>query len=118
MIDEDGEGVEDINVILWGYDQNGDYIEYKSLKTRYGGYVNPTILNENYSLYNEEVYVSINLKYSYDVSYNKTLKKIPLENTMVFEIPVPIDDGDSDADEFEKFNEYSVNHIKKMIDKQ
>lgn len=112
------EGVEDINVILWGYDQNGDYIEYKSLKTRYGGYVNPTILNENYSLYNEEVYVSINLKYSYDVSYNKTLKKIPLENTMVFEIPVPIDDGDSDADEFEKFNEYSVNHIKKMIDKQ
>lgn len=112
------EGVEDINVILWGYDQNGDYIEYKSLKTRYGGYVNPTILNENDSLYNEEVYVSINLKYSYDVSYNKTLKKIPLENTMVFEIPVPIDDGDSDADEFEKFNEYSVNHIKKMIDKQ
>ena len=118
VIDEDGEGVEDINVILWGYDQNGDYIEYKSLKTRYGGYVNPTILNENYSLYNEEVYVSINLKYSYDVSYNKTLKKIPLENTMVFEIPVPIDDGDSDVDEFEKFNEYSVNHIKKMIDKQ
>lgn len=118
VIDKDGEGVEDINVILWGYDQNGDYIEYKSLKTRYGGYVNPTILNENYSLYNEEVYVSINLKYSYDVSYNKTLKKIPLENTMVFEIPVPIDDGDSDADEFEKFNEYSVNHIKKMIDKQ
>lgn len=118
VIDKDGEGVEDINVILWGYDQNGDYIEYKSLKTRYGGYVNPTILNENYSLYNEEVYVSINLKYSYDVSYNKTLKKIPLENTMVFEIPVPIDDGDSDVDEFEKFNEYSVNHIKKMIDKQ
>lgn len=118
VIDKDGEGVEDINVILWGYDQNGDYIEYKSLKTRYGGYVNPTILNENYSLYNEEVYVSINLKYSYDVSYNKTLKKIPLENTMVFEIPVPIDDGDSDADEFEKFNEYSVNNIKKMIDKQ
>lgn len=118
VIDENGEGVEDINVILWGYDQNGDYIEYKSLKTRYGGYVNPTILNENYSLYNEEVYVSINLKYSYDVSYNKTLKKIPLENTMVFEIPVPIDDGDSDVDEFEKFNEYSVNHIKKMIDKQ
>lgn len=118
VIDEDGEGVEDINVILWGYDQNGDYIEYKSLKTRYGGYVNPTILNENYSLYNEEVYVSINLKYSYDVSYNKTLKKIPLENTMVFKIPVPIDDGDSDADEFEKFNKYSVNHIKKMIDKQ
>ena len=118
VIDEDGEGVEDINVILWGYDQNGDYIEYKSLKTRYGGYVNPTILNENYSLYNEEVYVSINLKYSYDVSYNKTLKKIPLENTMVFKIPVPIDDGDSDVDEFEKFNEYSVNNIKKMIDKQ
>lgn len=118
VIDKDGEGVEDINVILWGYDQNGDYIEYKSLKTRYGGYVNPTILNENYSLYNEEVYVSINLKYSYDTSYNKTLKKIPLENTMVFEIPVPIDDGDSDVDEFEKFNEYSVNNIKKMIDKQ
>lgn len=116
--EETGDGVEDITVILWGYDQNGDYIEYKSLKTRYGGYVNPTILNENYSLYNEEVYVSINLKYSYDVSYNKTLKKIPLENTMVFEIPVPIDDGDSDVDEFEKFNEYSVNHIKKMIDKQ
>lgn len=118
VIDEDGEGVEDINVILWGYDQNGDYIEYKSLKTRYGGYVNPTILNENYSLYNEEVYVSINLKYSYDVSYNKNLKKIPLENIMVFEIPSPKDDGDSDVDEFEKFNEYSVNHIKKMIDKQ
>lgn len=118
VIDEDGEGVEDINVILWGYDQNGDYIEYKSLKTRYGGYVNPTILNENSGLYNEEVYVSIYLKYTYDASYNKTLKKIPLENTMVFEIPVPIDDGDSDVDEFEKFNEYSVNNIKKMIDKQ
>ena len=112
------EGVEDITVILWGYDQNGDYIEYKSLKTRYRGYVNPTILNENSGLYNAEVYVSIYLKYTYDASYNKNLKKIPLENIMVFEIPSPKDDGDSDVDEFEKFNEYSVNHIKKMIDKQ
>ena len=112
------EGVEDITVILWGYDQNGDYIEYKSLKTRYLGYVNPTILNENSGLYNAEVYVSIYLKYTYDASYNKNLKKIPLENIMVFEIPSPKDDGDSDVDEFEKFNEYSVNHIKKMIDKQ
>lgn len=113
------EGAEDINVILWGYDQNGDYIEYKSLKTRYLGYVNPTILNENSGLYSAEVYVSIYLKYAYDESlYNKKLKKIPLKNTMVFEIPSPKDDGDSDVDEFEKFNEYSVNHIKKMIDKQ
>lgn len=112
------EGVEDINVILWGYDQNGDYIEYKSLKTRYGGYVNPTILNENSGWYNAEVYVSINLRYVYDVSYNKTLKKIPLKNIMEFEIPYPMDDGDSDVDEFEKFNEYSVNNIKKIIDKQ
>lgn len=112
------EGVEDITVILWGYDQNGDYIEYKSLKTRYLGYVNPTILNENSGLYNAEVYVSIYLKYTYDASYNKILKKIPLKNIMVFEIPSPIDNGDSDVDEFEKFNEYSVNHIKKMIDKQ
>ena len=117
--EETGEGVEDINVILWGYDQNGDYIEYKSLKTRYGGYVNPTILNENSGLYSAEVYVSIYLKYAYNESlYNKTLKKRPLENIMEFEIPSPIDDGDSDVDEFEKFNEYSVNHIKKMIDKQ
>lgn len=119
VVDEEtGEGVEDINVILWGYDQNGDYIEYKSLKTRYGGYVNPTILNENSGLYSAEVYVSIYLKYTYDASYNKQLKKIPLENKMVFKIPSPIDYGDSDVDEFEKFNEYSVNHIKKMIDKQ
>ena len=119
VVDKDtGEGVEDITVILWGYDQNGDYIEYKSLKTRYGGYVNPTILNDNSGLYNTEVYVSIYLKYTYDASYNKNLKKRPLENIMVFEIPSPIDDGDSDVDEFEKFNEYSVNHIKKMIDKQ
>ena len=119
VVNEDtGEGVEDINVILWGYDQNGDYIEYKSLKTRYRGYVNPTILNENSGLYSAEVYVSIYLKYTYDASYNKQLKKIPLEDTMVFKIPSPIDDGDSDVDEFEKFNEYSVNHIKKMIDKQ
>lgn len=116
--EETGEGVEDINVILWGYDQNGDYIEYKSLKTRYLGYVNPTILNENSGLYSAEVYVSIYLKYAYDESYNKILKKRPLEDTMVFKIPSPIDDGDSDVDEFEKFNEYSVNHIKKMIDKQ
>ena len=116
--EETGDGVEDITVILWGYDQNGDYIEYKSLKTRYGGYVNPTILNENSGLYNAEVYVSIYLKYTYDASYNKNLKKRPLENIMVFEIPSPKDDGDSDVDEFEKFNEYSVNHIKKMIDKQ
>lgn len=116
--EENSEGVEDINVILWGYDQNGDYIEYKSLKTRYRGYVNPAILNENSSLYNAEVYVSINLRYIYDVSYNKTLKKIPLKDTMVFVIPNPPDDSDSDVDEFEKFNEYSVNHIKKMIDKQ
>ena len=117
--EETGEGVEDINVILWGYDQNGDYIEYKSLKTRYLGYVNPTILNENSGLYSAEVYVSIYLKYAYDESlYNKKLKKIPLENEMVFNIPSPIDYGDSDVDEFEKFNEYSVNHIKKMIDKQ
>ena len=116
--EENSEGVEDINVILWGYDQNGDYIEYKSLKTRYRGYVNPAILNENYSLYNAEVYVSINLRYIYDVSYNKTLKKIPLKDTMIFVIPNPQDDSDSDVDEFEKFNEYSVNHIKKMIDKQ
>lgn len=119
VVDEEtGEGVEDINVILWGYDQNGDYIEYKSLKTRYLGYVNPTILNENSGLYNAEVYVSIYLKYTYGASYNKSLKKIPLENTMVFKIPSPIDDGDSGVNEFEKFNEYSVNHIKKMIDKQ
>ena len=117
--EETGDGVEDITVILWGYDQNGDYIEYKSLKTRYLGYVNPTILNENSGLYSAEVYVSIYLKYAYDESlYNKKLKKIPLKNTMVFEIPSPIDYGDSDVDEFEKFNEYSVNHIKKMIDKQ
>ena len=117
--EETGNGVEDITVILWGYDQNGDYIEYKSLKTRYRGYVNPTILNENSGLYNAEVYVSIYLKYAYDESlYNKKLKKIPLKNIMVFEIPSPIDAGDSDVDEFEKFNEYSVNHIKKMIDKQ
>ena len=117
--EETGDGVEDITVILWGYDQNGDYIEYKSLKTRYLGYVNPTILNENSGLYSAEVYVSIYLKYAYDESlYNKQLKKIPLKNIMVFEIPSPIDDGDSDVDEFEKFNEYSVNHIKKMIDKQ
>ena len=113
-----GEGVEDINVILWGYDQNGDYIEYKSLKTRYGGYVNPNILNENSGWYNAEVYVSINLKYVYDASYNKKLKKRPLKDIMVFEIPGPQDDGDSDVDEFETFNEYSVNNIKKMIDKQ
>ena len=120
VVDEKtGEGIEDITVVLWGYDQNGDYIEYKSLKTRYRGYVNPTILNENSGLYNAEVYVSIYLKYAYDESlYNKKLKKIPLKNTMKFEIPSPIDDGDSDVDEFEKFNEYSVNHIKKMIDKQ
>ena len=113
-----GEGVEDINVILWGYDQNGDYIEYKSLKTRYGGYVNPNILNENPGWYNAEVYVSINLRYAYDASYNKKLKKRPLKDIMEFEIPGPQDDGDSDVDEFEKFNEYSVNNIKKMIDKQ
>lgn len=119
VVDEKtSKGVEDITVILWGYDQNGDYIEYKSLKTRYRGYVNPTILNENSGLYSAEVYVSIYLKYTYDASYNKNLKKIPLEDTMLFEIPSPIDDGDSDVDEFEKFNEYSVNHIKKMIDKQ
>lgn len=119
VVDEKtGEGIEDITVVLWGYDQNGDYIEYKSLKTRYRGYVNPTILNENSGLYNAEVYVSIYLKYTYDASYNKTLKKIPLKNTMVFKIPVSKDYGDSDVDEFEKFNEYSVNHIKKMIDKQ
>ena len=104
--EETGDGVEDITVILWGYDQNGDYIEYKSLKTRYGGYVSPNILNENSGLYNAEVYVSIYLKYTYDASYNKNLKKIPLENIMVFEIPSPKDDGDSDVDEFENFNEY------------
>lgn len=120
VVDEDtDEGVEDINVILWGYDQNGDYIEYKSLKTRYRGYVNPTILNENSGLYNAEVYVSINLRYVYDKeSYNKELKKKPLEDIMVFKIPSPPGDSDFDVNEFEKFNEYSVNNIKKMIDKQ
>lgn len=109
VYEDDDSPAEGMWVDIYGYDSNKKYISFIKLKTYASGYID-TLDNSFYSVGTRYATVI-----NYDVDDISEITEFVRKGNVKIRLPYDGSDSDDDDYDFERFNDMSINNIKKVI---